>query len=54
MIGKVYTKGKVFVYVYKRLTKGDAGTALGLLYEMFGKPVKLIYNRSAEKVGSNS
>ena len=43
-IGLAYTGGKVFMHVDPRPTKGDTGMTLGLFCEMFGIPVKLIYD----------
>ena len=42
-IGQVYTNGKVFVYVDPRPTKFNDGMKIGLFWEMFGIPVKLVY-----------
>ena len=52
-IGRVYTYGKVFVYVYPRPNKGNAGVALWLFYEMFGIPVNIIYDGSPDNFGYN-
>ena len=43
-----------FFYIYTRSTKVDSGMPLGLLCEMFGILVKLIYEKSPEQVGSDS
>ena len=43
-IVQVYNNVKGFVYVDSISTKGDTGMTLGLFCEMFGIPVKLIYD----------
>ena len=51
-IGQVYTNGKSIVYVDPRSTKYDCGMTLGLFCEIFGIPVKLIYDRDPEQVSN--